>query len=612
MHTTRSYRLWAPNLSPRSLTTLRELTSSLFLSFIFLTSSAVTASFMSEPMDLTSPTHGRIYVHPSRTFAIPEPSVQPQPSYPVIAPRTSNSVPPNMHSANHHLQPLISPSFISPPLSLPNIHSPTPDTIFHLQSIAPLQNFRCFNNSQPHQPILRNSPRLSYVTHHSVIPSSIAAPVPCAPISNLDRSFHNHSHIAPIRLISIALPIQDFYPPQYALAIVPDAFNPPLRTPSQAHSQSHTYVPIHMPSSVTTSHLLHPVSPFHQVPPHMNDYNNAQHIPNNFQPPPFQIPPHFQAQNNFFPHPVVPAPFQPPYNFIPPPAQAPLPTPRRPPTLPSTKDVPKLTGKSDWGTWNMAMTTLIINQLVFGHISDDLDPGARFDPDLAPSLPPIIHLNSPPVDLDEYTHWWSMDGIASHILCSTINAAILNSLPMPNTRLNERRTAHNVYAFLRQHYGSGDYNSVVNVEFKLCALSCSNSAGGLSVQDYILTYRLYTNKMSSASYLMLPHQLLQLFADGLPNNATFSNLRQSTYISLDEPDDLRLPTMEDTYAHARIIDDTSQRLRLCCTDTKTHQPNPPTTTVASTEQKAKPICGNCGGVHLMKNCFQAGHQEKVT
>ena len=91
----------------------------------------------------------------------------------------------------------------------------------------------------------------------------------------------------------------------------------------------------------------------------------------------------------------------------------------------------------------------------------------QYDPDLIPSFPPIIHPNSPMVDRDKYTHWWSMDGIASHILCSTIDMAILNSLPMPNIHLGERRTACNVYAFLRQHYGSGDYNSVTNIEAKL-------------------------------------------------------------------------------------------------------------------------------------------------
>ena len=57
--------------------------------------------------------------------------------------------------------------------------------------------------------------------------------------------------------------------------------------------------------------------------------------------------------------------------------------------------------------------------------------------------------------------------------------------------------------------------------------------------------------------------------------------------------------------HMKIINDTSQCLCLCCTDTKC-QPNPPQATAAPAEQKTKPVCGNCGGVHLMKNCFQAG------
>jgi hypothetical protein len=74
---------------------------------------------------------------------------------------------------------------------------------------------------------------------------------------------------------------------------------------------------------------------------------------------------------------------------------------------------------------------------------------------------------------------------------------------------------------------------------------------------------------------MPPRQLLQLFADGLPNNVIFSNIRQYTYISLDETDDHRLPTMEHIYARTRIIDDTSQRLRLRRTDAKPRQSNPP-------------------------------------
>ena len=588
---------------------------------------------MSEPMDFTSPMHGRIYACTSRALSIPEPSIQPQPSYPVIPPQMSTSVPPNLYSANRRLQPLLSPSFISPTLSLPNIHSPTPDNILHHQSTAPLA-YRRLNNPHLHQPALHDSPRLSYVTHNSLHPSPINAPIPRAPIPNLDQSHYTHSPTASLRPPSVAIPVENFYPPQYALAVVPDAMILPFRTPSQAHSHQN----IHPASSVTESHHSHPISLFHQTPPHINDYHphqpdNIPHTQNNFSPPPLPnnylvppfavphfapppfapppfapppfAPPNFNVPNNFLPPPFAPATFHAPPNFNPP-LQVPYAPPRRPPTLPSTKDIPKLTGKNDWGPWNTAVTNLIVNQLVFGHISDDLDPGARYDPDLLPSLPPVIHPNSSAADREEFTHWWSMDGLASHILCSTIDMAILNSLPMPNVRLGERRTARSVYAFLRQHYGSGDYNSVANIETKLRALSCGNGTGFVSVHDYISTYRLYTNEMSSAGYPMPPRQLLQLFADGLPNNVVFSNIRQYIYISLDEMNDHHLPTMEHIYARTRIIDDTSARLRLRRTNAKPRQSNPPQPSATTTEPKTKPTCGNCGGVHLTKNCFQAG------
>ena len=135
----------------------------------------MTTFAMSEPMDFTSPTHGRIYACTLCALSIPEPGIQSQLPYPVIPPQTSNSVPPNLHSANRRLQPLFSPSFIFPTLSLPNIFSPTPDNVLHHQSIAPLA-YRHLHNPHLHQPIPHGSPGLSYVTHQSGLPSPAVAP----------------------------------------------------------------------------------------------------------------------------------------------------------------------------------------------------------------------------------------------------------------------------------------------------------------------------------------------------------------------------------------------------------------------------------------------------
>lgn len=230
---------------------------------------------MSEPMNFTLPTHGCIYVHTLLVLSILEPGIQSQllyPVNPVIPPQTSNSVPPYLYSANCHLQPLLSPSIISPTLSLPHILSTTPDNILHHQSLMP-SAYCWLNNPYLHQPTPHSSPRLSYVTHqsvhpppiiahashhHSIPPVPINVPVPCVPIPNFNHSHNIHSWAASLRPSPIATLIKNFYTPQYAPAATPDAMNLPLQTHSQAHSHQ-TLCPS---SSVMKSHHSYPNSLF--------------------------------------------------------------------------------------------------------------------------------------------------------------------------------------------------------------------------------------------------------------------------------------------------------------------------------------------------------------
>ena len=161
--------------------------------------------FMSEPMDLTPPTNGHMYVHPSWTFTIPEPGIPPQPSYlailpqpshPVVPPQVSSSVPPYLHLASHHFQPLHSPPIISPPVSLPNVNM---DNAFYVnphehQVFAIPHIYHLSPTASLYQPAPCSSPDLSLLSYQPIIPSSIPMPVPWAPIPDLDQSFHNHSH----------------------------------------------------------------------------------------------------------------------------------------------------------------------------------------------------------------------------------------------------------------------------------------------------------------------------------------------------------------------------------------------------------------------------------
>lgn len=54
-------------------------------------------------------------------------------------------------------------------------------------------------------------------------------------------------------------------------------------------------------------------------------------------------------------------------------------------SLPSTKDIPLLSGKYDWGPWHSAVRTLVLNANLLGHIADDPLPGAAYDPGLWPT-----------------------------------------------------------------------------------------------------------------------------------------------------------------------------------------------------------------------------------
>ena len=95
-------------------------------------------------------------------------------------------------------------------------------------------------------------------------------------------------------------------------------------------------------------------------------------------PPPFFPPPH---PNQPYPHLLVPN-----FNHS---NTSPLHTPFNS-SLPSTKDVPLLSGKHDWGPWHSTVRTLILNANLLGHIADEPYPGATFDPGLWPTYPPVV------------------------------------------------------------------------------------------------------------------------------------------------------------------------------------------------------------------------------
>src|SRR5271168_330162 len=212
-----------------------------------------------------------------------------------------------------------------------------------------------------------------------------------------------------------------------------------------------TFSPLHdqkFQNESRNSRRIHSISPIvYAHPPSVPIVAAPQPIPLPIHLPPIPPAPTFQHQPPFPPH-AIPPPIIPNTNNH---------LPHFNTSLPSTKDIPLLSGKHDWRSWNSAVRTLIMNANLLGHIADEPLPGASFDPGLWPTYPPAVHQGSSPADLQLFTEWWTRDGLASHILTSRLAASVLGCLPIANERMGQRCSSRTVYAMLRHQFGAGDY-----------------------------------------------------------------------------------------------------------------------------------------------------------
>ena len=288
-------------------------------------------------------------------------------------------------------------------------------------------------------------------------------------------------------------------------------------------------------------------------------------------------------------------------------------------TLPSTKDIPILTGKHDWGPWHTAIWTLIDCSNLLSHVHDTMLPGAMYDPDLEPTFPPTITRDSPQQEKDRYSEWWDHDKVASYILTSRLSQSVLGTIPIANSQLGQRRSARTIYATLKNNYGAGDYSAVLAIETRLRRLRCLPARGGVRIPDYVSTWRMLYNQMEAAGYPPSARQTLAMFIDGLPTTiVSYITLYDNIMISLNEPNDSLLPNIHHLFDHVTRIDGNITRSRLLNPDHRIHQPTthqpgaPPTTSTSITpavDGGANTVrkCGNCGQLgHTDKTCFQPG------
>ena len=95
-------------------------------------------------------------------------------------------------------------------------------------------------------------------------------------------------------------------------------------------------------------------------------------------------------------------------------------------SLPSTKDVPLLSGKHDWGPWHTAVCTLILNSNLLGHIANDplLWPWPLAN--LSTCCPPAFYPDGTPIHQENITllnlTWFVLTQLSNWKLLSFSNS----------------------------------------------------------------------------------------------------------------------------------------------------------------------------------------------
>ena len=284
-------------------------------------------------------------------------------------------------------------------------------------------------------------------------------------------------------------------------------------------------------------------------------------------------------------------------------------------SLPSTKDIPLLTGKHDWGPWHSAVSSLILCSNLSSHIAEALLPGAAYDPDLWPTYPPVLQPDSSPDERIEFSNWWARDGVVTHILTSRLSPTALSSLPIANLRLAQRRSARDVYQTLRNNYGAGDYSAVMVIEARLRQLRCLPMRGGVRVPDYVSTWRTGYNQMEAAGHLPSERQLLAMFVDGLPTNAVpYVTLYDNVLNSLNDANGLpnlihlfdHVIRIENNLLRTRLLNPNHRSLPIASSTSSPLTPNKTAAPASTPSATATVICGNCGRPHATDKCFQPG------
>src|ERR1700675_2411067 len=189
-------------------------------------------------------------------------------------------------------------------------------------------------------------------------------------------------------------------------------------------------------------------------------------------------------------------------------------------SYPSTASIPILLGKSNFVSWNRAVTTMLYGGGWWRYVCEAriVDANTVFDPDLKPVYAPAMPLYgiaATAVQLAAHTKWARGDAVALHIITSRLDNAIAHIIPSPFGP-HGRTTAQDAWVIINR-----DFNSTAFSHTSLLRTDLKRLRLGTDMDEYIRLWNEGRTNLYNAGDPMREDKSVRLFLDGLPRNSSW-------------------------------------------------------------------------------------------
>ncbi|KAG6884536.1 hypothetical protein C0993_010291 [Termitomyces sp. T159_Od127] len=170
--------------------------------------------------------------------------------------------------------------------------------------------------------------------------------------------------------------------------------------------------------------------------------------------------------------------------------------------LPSLATVPLLCSAMEWVSWESAVTRIIMSIGLCGHICWVPRVGDLKDPTSHIALPPHYDFDSTPEETEAYCIFWHNDDIVEHCLVGKLSQEIQDSLPPKHGGKYDLpvRTAQDLLAFLREHFGIGSASAARYTKARVFELHATHAM----ISSYVQSWQAAVHQLSGTPWDFTP------------------------------------------------------------------------------------------------------------